>query len=136
MENTYNTKAMRSNRCKDTKPEREIRSLIFKNGYRFRKNYPIRLSNNKLCRIDIAFLRSKIAIFIDGCFWHGCPIHHRLPKTNTDYWIPKFERNKKRDEMNQNLLESDGWVVLRLWEHETMIEMYSKITHVISLRDI
>lgn len=68
---------------------------------------------------DFVFLEKKVAIFIDGCFWHGCPICNRpLPKTNIEYWQKKISRNINRDRDNNEILESQGWIVIRIWEHE------------------
>ena len=108
---------MRANRRTDTKPEVEIRSLLHKSGLRFRKDYPIRLSNGKTIRADIAFTKKKIAVFVDGCFWHSCPQHGTIPKSNRDYWIPKLRENIERDKRTNAELRSDGWYVIRIWEH-------------------
>jgi DNA mismatch endonuclease (patch repair protein) len=67
---------------------------------------------------DFVFPKVKVAIFVDGCFWHGCPRHGRDPATNSDYWIPKLKKNKMRDRQNTFVLRSSGWLVLRIWEHE------------------
>jgi DNA mismatch endonuclease (patch repair protein) len=68
-------------------------------------------------RADIAFTRQRIAVFIDGCFWHSCPEHLHLPKANADYWIPKLARNVERDAEVTAVLRGLGWTVLRFWEH-------------------
>jgi DNA mismatch endonuclease (patch repair protein) len=72
-------------------------------------------------RADILFPREKVAVYVDGCFWHGCPRHATIPKTNASYWVPKLTRNRERDAETVTLLESEGWVCLRLWEHEDVI---------------
>ncbi len=105
------SKVMAAIRSRDTSPELALRKAIWASGLRFRKFYGTK-------KIDIAFPTKKLAIFIDGCFWHGCPIHSHIPKSNQDYWIPKLEKNKKRDILTNLELESNGWVVLRFWEHE------------------
>lgn len=69
-------------------------------------------------RIDVAFTRKKVAIFLDGCFWHGCPKHYRKPKTDEGYWIPKIEANRERDKKTTKALETEGWRVVRIWEHD------------------
>lgn len=66
---------------------------------------------------DFIFRRERLAVFVDGCFWHGCRWHCRMPKTRTDFWYPKIARNKKRDQIVRRLLQSRGWRVLRIWEH-------------------
>lgn len=107
---------MRAIRRRDTKPEQALASALHRRGYRFRRDYPMRVGHVTI-RPDIAFTRKRIAIFIDGCFWHGCPIHGHKPKANQWYWSPKLERNIARDQRNRDLLEEEGWRVLRLWEH-------------------
>ncbi len=67
---------------------------------------------------DFVFQRLKIAVFVDGCFWHGCRWHFRPPRSNRSYWNPKLARNRKRDRLNSTLLRKQGWLVLRLWEHQ------------------
>jgi DNA mismatch endonuclease (patch repair protein) len=70
---------------------------------------------------DFVFKQSALAVFLDGCFWHGCPKHGSLPSSNADFWRRKIEANLARDERNANVLESEGWRVLRIWEHETRL---------------
>jgi DNA mismatch endonuclease (patch repair protein) len=83
---------------------------------RFRKDFSL-LIGEKRIRPDIVFTRRKLAIFIDGCFWHLCPVHCDVPKSNLDYWIPKLQRNVARDRAQDTLLRDAGWTVLRIWEH-------------------
>jgi DNA mismatch endonuclease (patch repair protein) len=71
-------------------------------------------------RPDFVFRRARVAIFVDGCFWHGCPRHGRNPGSNRDYWLPKLRRNKKRDAAVARHLVQTGWSVLRLWEHDLL----------------
>jgi DNA mismatch endonuclease (patch repair protein) len=68
--------------------------------------------------VDIAFTKAKVAVFLDGCFWHGCPEHGTQPRANADWWVVKLQRNKARDAETDAVLESAGWRVLRFWEHE------------------
>jgi DNA mismatch endonuclease, patch repair protein len=93
-----------------------VRSLLHRAGLRFRVHSKI-ISPARLWA-DISFPRHRIAIFIDGCFWHGCPTHCRQSKSNVDYWTQKIDRNRRRDEESTILLRSHGWTVLRYWEHE------------------
>ena len=86
-------------------------------GLRFRKDHPIRLSDGKVARLDIAFTKKKVAVFVDGCFWHSCPQHGTTPKSNQNYWLPKLKENVERDSRNNSMLEQDGWRVIRVWEH-------------------
>jgi DNA mismatch endonuclease (patch repair protein) len=108
---------MRANRRRDTAPERQIRSALHALGYRFRVDYRVG-EGRHAPRPDIAFTRQNLAIFIDGCFWHGCPEHGRCPETNSAYWSPKLARNAERDREDDRALREAGWQVLRVWEHE------------------
>ncbi len=102
---------MSSIRSKNTKPELALRKALWKKDLRFRVQYGTE-------KIDIAFPSKKIAIFVDGCFWHLCPIHSHLPKSNKAYWGPKLKKNVERDLAKKERLEAEGWKVLRFWEHE------------------
>jgi DNA mismatch endonuclease (patch repair protein) len=106
-------KNMRSIRYKDTKMEVAVRSVLHKKGYRFRKNV-----SKLIGKPDIVFSKKRVAVFLDSCFWHLCPYHHNIPQTNTKYWLPKLERNKKRAKEVNVQLRKNGWTVLRFWEHQ------------------
>lgn len=110
------TASMQSNRQVDTTPERVIRSALHRLGYRFRKDYRARVGGRS-ARLDIAFPVEGLAVFIDGCFWHQCPEHGTVPKSNKDYWAPKLRRNVERDARTSRDLRRAGWTVLRIWEH-------------------
>ncbi|WP_203139307.1 very short patch repair endonuclease [Microbacterium sp. JZ31] len=107
---------MQAIRRRDTGPELAIRRLLHAAGYRYRCDYRVDVAGARI-RPDIVFTRARVAIFVDGCFWHSCPEHGRTPRVNTDYWEPKLERNRTRDEANTRALEEAGWCVLRIWEH-------------------
>jgi len=109
--------AMRANPSRDTGPERRVRSLLHRAGLRFRKGKKVSAGSIQV-RPDIVFGRSRVAVFIDGCFWHQCPEHGRMPASNRDYWVPKFERNQRRDREVDAALKAEGWTVMRFWEHE------------------
>jgi len=109
---------MRANPRRDTKPEVAVRSALHALGLRFRKDHPIRLGSGRLVRPDVVFTRARIAVFIDGCFWHRCPEHGNVPKVNTGYWLPKLARNVVRDAAVSAELVADGWTSIRAWEHE------------------
>lgn len=109
---------MKGNRRTDTRPELALRSALHAQGLRFRKDFLLRTSAGSSVKADIVFTRDRIAVFVDGCFWHGCPEHGNSPKANTAYWGPKLSRNKERDLRLTDELRSDGWVVIRVWEHE------------------
>lgn len=105
------SKVMSSIRSEDTEPEIALRKALWARGLRFRVHYGPE-------KVDIAFPSRKVAIFVDGCFWHGCPEHSRLPKSNKAYWHPKLRRNAERDQAKEARLRAEGWEVVRVWEHE------------------
>jgi len=109
-------KKMIANRSRDTKPELRVRSLLHSRGLRYRVNQ--RPLPELRRTADIVFRKSRVAVFIDGCFWHGCPEHYRRPSTNPQYWSDKVEGNRRRDQETDNRLAAAGWTVLRVWEHE------------------
>ena len=110
-------RTMIANRRRDTKPELLIRRALHASGLRYRVDYAP-LASDRRRRADIVFTRAKVAVFVDGCFWHGCPTHFVMPKSNVDYWAPKIQRNMARDAETTHRLEDGGWTVLRFWEHE------------------
>lgn len=99
-------------RSKDTGPEMTLRRVLWSSGLRYRVNY------NIPGKPDIVFVNKRIVVFVDGCFWHGCPTHSRIPKTNKQFWEEKIKRNIKRDKKANDVLSSKGWTVLRFWEHD------------------
>lgn len=107
---------MVSVRQRDTAPEIRLRSILHSMGFRYRIDaQPLRELRRKA---DIVFRRSKVAVYIDGCFWHACPMHATWPKLNARFWRTKIEENRRRDkDTNRRLLEA-GWTVVRVWEHE------------------
>jgi len=107
---------MRANRGRDTGPELALRRVLHARGLRYRVDHPLPFDRRR--RADIAFTRAKVAVFVDGCFWHGCPEHGATPRTNTDFWAAKIARNRERDADTVRLLDEAGWAVLRFWEHE------------------
>ncbi len=121
------TAVAKANRKVGTKPEALIRALLHRRGYRFRKNYYIKLEKGRGIRPDIVFSKHMLAVFIDGCFWHCCPEHRTIPRKNTEYWIPKLERNVTRDHENERRLREAGWAVLRIWEHVPAEEAVEEI---------
>lgn len=112
------TKVCKGDRRTDTKPEVALRSELHRRGLRFRKDHPIRIEGRRTIRPDVVFTRARVTVFVDGCFWHGCPEHQVVPRSNPDYWIPKLRRNVERDREVDVALEEDGWTVLRFWEHQ------------------
>ncbi len=107
---------MKANRRTDTKPELALRSALHAMGYRYRKDYRLDLPARRV-RPDIAFTSRKVAVFVDGCFWHACPEHGSKPKNNEWYWSPKLQKNVERDRAADAALAAAGWTVVRLWEH-------------------
>ena len=107
----------KANRRRDTRAEVLLRSTLHRQGMRFRKDLLVRYPDGR-ARVDICFTRARLAVFVDGCFWHVCPVHHHAPKRNTAYWGPKLQANVARDRRNDTALTADGWQVLRIWEHE------------------
>ena len=103
-------------RRRDTKPEVALRSLLHRRGRRFRKDYRLDLADARV-RPDLVFTRSRVAVFVDGCFWHVCPVHGREPTHNEWYWTPKLRRNVARDRIADAALAAAGWTVIRIWEH-------------------
>jgi DNA mismatch endonuclease (patch repair protein) len=117
--------AMQANRGRDTTPELALRSAVHGLGLRYRVG--IRPVTSLRRSADLAFTSAKIAVFLDGCFWHGCPQHHRLAGTNTQYWAEKLELNRKRDDHTNHVLQENGWLVIRIWEHEDPREAAARI---------
>lgn len=117
---------MRRNPRRDTGPELALRSELHRRGLRFRKDLPLRLPG-RVVRPDVVFTLARLAVFVDGCFWHACPIHGNQPRANTDYWQPKLERNVARDHAVDEALTAAGWQVLRAWEHEPAPEIADRV---------
>ncbi|MFI0485632.1 very short patch repair endonuclease [Actinomadura sp. 9N215] len=111
---------MRANRRSDTKPEIALRRALHARGYRYRKDLRLDLPEGARVRPDIVFTARKVAVFVDGCFWHVCPEHGREPTSNEWYWTPKLRRNVERDRAADAALKAAGWRVVRLWEHEPL----------------
>ena len=120
---------MQGNRSRDTSPEALVRSLLHRRGLRFRKH--ARPLSGLRCTADVVFPAARVAVFIDGCFWHGCPEHGRRPTTNSAYWTRKLDRNIARDRRNDSALTDAGWTVMRAWEHEPPAEVADRIASVV-----
>ena|SRR5258706_2087148 len=116
---------MKAAKPRDTAPEIAIRSALHRLGLRYSINAkPIKELNRSA---DILFRSLKVAIFIDGCFWHGCPIHGTQAKANSEFWRAKIERNQERDAETTKYLKKSGWKVIRVWEHENPEKASAKI---------
>lgn len=122
--------AMRSMPEHSTGPEMAVRRLLHRNGLRYRVQYPVPGAPRR--SIDIAFPKKKIAIFIDGCFWHGCSEHRNIPAHNRDWWQSKIDQNRSRDRDTDEKLQEAGWIVFRFWEHDTLEIIIEKLLKVIN----
>lgn len=108
--------SMQSNRGRDTSPELAVRRRLHALGLRYRVS--VRPIKNVRRTADILFPRAQVAVFIDGCFWHGCAEHYQAPARNAEFWLAKRIRNQERDADTDRTLEAHGWRPLRIWEHE------------------
>jgi DNA mismatch endonuclease (patch repair protein) len=122
-------RAMQGNKSRDTKPEMAVRRALHAMGLRYR------IAARPLAGLsrtaDLVFRRARIAVFVDGCFWHGCPAHHAPPRTNAIYWAAKIKGNKARDRDTTILLRAAGWTVLRFWSHEDPSAVAANISQVV-----
>jgi DNA mismatch endonuclease (patch repair protein) len=121
---------MRANHRRDTRPEIRLRSLLHATGLRFRRDFPIR-TPERLVRVDVAFVGRRVAVLVDGCFWHRCPAHGTAPRANSSYWKQKLDGNVARDREVDRCLQAAGWTVLRVWEHEDPEEAAAGIARVV-----
>lgn len=122
-------RTMKANRRTDTGPEIAVRRLLHAAGFRYRVDYAPLGGRRKA---DLVFRRARVAVFIDGCFWHSCPEHGTKPARNAEYWVPKLSRNVERDAEANSMLHSAGWTVLRFWEHEDPREVAAVISRVLT----
>ena len=95
-------------RRRDTRAEMRLRSLLHAEGLRFRVDYPLRLEHAQPVRPDIVFTRARVAVFVDGCYWHGCPDHYRPARRNTEFWSEKINANRQRDVEANELLDREA----------------------------
>lgn len=105
-------------RRRDNERELSLRRALHAEGSRFRVTYPVPGLRRRT--IDIAFTRRRVAVFLDGCFWHGCPLHGTDPRTNSAWWAQKIAANQARDRDTDRHLTELGWHVVRIWEHEEL----------------
>jgi len=123
---------MQSNKSRDTKPELALRSAVHARGLRYR------VSAKPLAGVrrtaDLVFPRAKVAVFLDGCFWHGCPEHHTVASANAKFWADKVDANRKRDRDTDSRLAEAGWVSVRIWEHEDVTEAARRVEEVVRAR--
>jgi DNA mismatch endonuclease Vsr len=131
--NEGRSRNMQAIRRTNTKPEVALRSALHQLGYRYRKDLPLDLGGVKV-RPDIVFTARKVAVFVDGCFWHVCPEHGRQPATNEWYWTPKLRRNLERDRTVNAALVDAGWQVVRLWEHEPLATAVETVVNALNTK--
>ena len=122
-------RSMQGNRSRDTMPELAVRKLLHRLGFRYRVAH--RPLPQFRATADIVFPRQRVAIFIDGCFWHGCDEHYRPAATNAEYWQSKIEHNIERDKRVTGVLLDAGWTVLRFWSHEAAEEVAVKVAEAV-----
>jgi DNA mismatch endonuclease (patch repair protein) len=123
-------------RRRDTRIERAVRSLLHRRGRRFRVDFPIRTGTGRPIRPDVVFTRARVCVFIDGCFWHGCPEHGQRPAVrNGHYWEPKIAGNAERDRRQTKALGAEGWTVLRFWEHDDPTDIADLVDAALSKRN-
>lgn len=110
---------------RDTKPELILRRELHRRGLRYRVN--TRPLPTLRGTADVVFTKARVAVFVDGCFWHRCPVHGAIPKSNTQWWIDKFEANVARDRQMDERLREVGWKVIRVWEHNDAFEAADRV---------
>ena len=123
---------MRANRGRDTRPEMALRTAVHALGLRYRVN--VRPIPGLRRSADLVFTRAKVAVFMDGCFWHGCPDHHRPATKNAEFWHGKIASNRARDAETDRILLEHGWEVVRVWEHEDPTESAIRISALMRAR--
>jgi DNA mismatch endonuclease (patch repair protein) len=121
---------MVANRSENTGPEIRLRLALFALGFRYRKHRRITVGTDSV-RPDIVFVGPRVAVFVDGCFWHACDLHRTVPVTNRPFWERKLRLNVVRDHHQQELLERAGWAVARVWEHEDTISAADRIAGIL-----
>jgi DNA mismatch endonuclease (patch repair protein) len=114
---------------RDTLPELAIRSELHRRGLRFRVDRAPLAGLRS--RADIVFGPARVAVYVDGCFWHSCPEHGTMPKANAEWWERKLKRNQERDAETDRRLREEGWEVVRIWEHEDPVEATDRIIRVL-----
>jgi len=114
---------------RDTAVERKLRSALHARGLRFRLHE--RLDPESRREADIVFASARVAVFVDGCFWHACPEHGTKPRANAAFWRTKLEANVRRDRDTDARLADAGWTVIRVWEHEDPHEAAARVVRVV-----
>lgn len=123
---------MQSNRGRDTKPELALRSAVHALGLRYRVSArPLRDVRRTA---DLVFPKERVAVFLDGCFWHGCPEHHTVAVTNAGFWADKVKANVARDRDTDSRLQEAGWLAVRVWEHEDLVSAARRVRDIVLAR--
>lgn len=123
---------MAATRSRDNPRELAVRSALHQMGLRYRIHR--RLIPRSSRTADIVFVRARVAVFLDGCFWHGCPLHGTSPKTNAEWWREKIAANQARDSDTVKKLEEKGWSVVRIWEHVSVEDAVALITNTLKAK--
>jgi len=119
-------------RQKDTKAELNLRKALHSKGLRYRLHVALLSKPRRVA--DIVFYSARVAIFVDGCFWHGCPEHASWPKSNPEFWREKIEANRARDADTDRRLETLGWSVVRVWSHENAVDAADRIAQIVGIK--
>jgi DNA mismatch endonuclease (patch repair protein) len=127
--------SMRSNRRRDTSPELRLRRALHAMGYRYRVDMRLDVAGRRI-HADLVFTRARVAVFVDGCFWHGCSEHCRMPSDPSGYWHAKIRRNMERDRGANDVLTEAGWCVVRIWEHTPVENAVVQIRGTLSHRPV
>ncbi|MEU4820495.1 very short patch repair endonuclease [Actinomadura sp. NPDC023710] len=125
-------KSMESNKGRDTKPELALRRALHARGLRYRVS--VRPLPEVRRTADLVFPKAKVAVFVDGCFWHSCPQHRTRPAINAEFWAKKLEGTQRRDAETDQLLAEAGWSVIRVWEHEDLVDAVTRVTAEVQAR--
>lgn len=126
------SRRMRRVRQKNTSPEMSLRRTLHARGLRFRVQVPLLQKPRRVA--DVVFVTPRVAVFVDGCFWHGCPLHATWPKENAEFWRAKIEANQARDADTDRRLRELDWEVVRVWTHEDPEEAGARVEAVVRAR--
>jgi DNA mismatch endonuclease (patch repair protein) len=124
---------MRTQRRASTHPEVQLRRILWQRGFRYRVDAALPLPGVRR-RADLLFPASRVAVFVDGCFWHSCPEHGTRPKSNSEWWETKLRSNAERDRNTDDRLREAGWEPVRVWEHEDLQQAARHVADVVSSR--
>lgn len=126
------SRRMKRVRRRDTGPELRLRSELHRRGLRFRVDVPVPFLPRH--RADVVFGPAKVVVFVDGCFWHGCPVHGEVPNSNSAWWKAKIQRVRERDDRTDDAFRAHGWLVVRVWEHEDVLAAADRAQRAVDAR--